>query len=200
MLLDGEEERWHHDNICHSIYNPATLLNLCMTCLIADTNHKLAIKICNTLKDQIKRLQGTQEEAPSTEDDQISQLIHLLLSFAYIRLHATLPTPTSSQEMQDDQGLNRHPNKDEDCSSISSFEKQIENPSFLLQQSLTHFKNYNADISLPGQSHVIVWMYMYTQKQLISKHQMLQKRFRKQVILLDQSETDIAPSIKIEQS
>ena len=48
MLLDGEEERWHHDNICHSIYNPATLLNLCMACLVTDTNHKLAIKICNT--------------------------------------------------------------------------------------------------------------------------------------------------------
>lgn len=82
MLLDGDDDRHHHENLSHSIYNPATLLNICMACLVTDTNHEVALKICKTLKAQISR--RADPSGASTAGTYISTTLDLLMAFAYL--------------------------------------------------------------------------------------------------------------------
>lgn len=88
----------------------------------------------------------------------------------------------------------------DDANSSRSFERKAQRPGFLLHQSLFHFKQFNADEALPGQPHVLLWIYMYTQKQLITKYQVLQKRFRKPVTILEQTAGSKTPAISIDRS
>lgn len=56
-----------------------------MACLITDTNHAVALKICKTLKAQIAR--RADPSGASSAGTYIATTLDLLMAFVYLQLH-----------------------------------------------------------------------------------------------------------------
>lgn len=50
MFIKTDEEQLNYDIFNHSIYNPDRVLDLILLICLADSNHKLAIKMVHTLQ------------------------------------------------------------------------------------------------------------------------------------------------------